>query len=133
MSKDLNSTQWADKEGRADGGQSFGPGFCIAWQRGPLVVNGERKEQNGAFIETVIAAVRDRLEFHQEGPFACKENQLAIDYLNAALVALGSRAAKREEAGVAGTHTPLGNVKADPGGPKGQPPPPPRGNTTRNV
>lgn len=88
-----------------DGGSAYGPGFCITWQRGPLVVSGERREPNGAFLETIIEAVVDRLVFLQDTKFQCEENDQALRHLGEALDALHSRTKKRVERGVEGTAT----------------------------
>ena len=54
-----------------------GVGLSIDWQDGPLGRGAERKEPNGAFVETVIDAVRQRIEFYQASRFKCRENALA--------------------------------------------------------
>lgn len=89
---------------KPNGGQTFGNGFAIAWQRGPLGRGEGRVEPNGAFVEDVIAAALERLEHYQASRFACAENAEAIDYLKAALAVLGHRTARREAQGVEGTH-----------------------------
>lgn len=106
------TTQWftgnhfSDAEGRPTGGTSYGPGFAIGWQNGPLGRGTERIEQNGAFVETIIAAAQDRLSYYQDSPFNCEENARAITHLSSALQALNERTARREEAGVEGTWSP---------------------------
>lgn len=59
---------------------------------------------NGAFVEHVIEAAVNRLEFYQSTQFRCRENALAITKLEEALLWLGSRTARREAAGTEGTH-----------------------------
>lgn len=97
-----------DPNGNPAGGITCGRGFNIAWQNGPLVdPDGERGEQNGAFVEDIIAAAYGRLTFYQQagnGKFACLENAIAIEHLEAAFEALGRRTKRREAAGVEGTH-----------------------------
>lgn len=100
----MNSYQFSDAEGNPEGGQTFGRGFTIAWQRGPLGRGEQRQEPNGAFVEDIIRAALDRLEFYQEGKFNCQENATAIQHLKAALASLESRTARREAAGTEGTH-----------------------------
>lgn len=90
--------------GMPAGGYVEGVGLRIYWQNGPLGRGEDRLAPNGAFVETVIAAARQRLDHYQGTRFACNENQLAIDALDAALVALNSRTARREAAGTEGTH-----------------------------
>jgi hypothetical protein len=87
-----------------EGGQTFGNGFAIAWQRGPLGKEAERKEPNGAFVDDIIAAAMDRLEFYQRSKFRCEENGAAINYLKGALAILKRRTERRETQGVEGTH-----------------------------
>lgn len=93
------------------GGVTEGRGFVINWQNGPLMVDGVRKEPNGAFVEDVIQAAVGRLRAYQEGPipgghgrFMCRENALAITHLQEALHWLQHRTADREARGVEGTH-----------------------------
>ncbi len=86
------------------GGTTFGNGFAIAWQNGPLGRGPEREEPNGAFVEDVITAALDRIEFYQDGRFACEENARAIEHLKLALQALESRTRRREQQQVEGTH-----------------------------
>lgn len=90
-----------------DGGVTFGAGFIISWQRGSLRNDdGSFKEPNGAFIEDIIDAAKDRLEYHQQSQFACEENAQAIAYLQQALDILNERTKRRESIGVLGSHAP---------------------------
>lgn len=91
--------------GAPDGGVSWGPGFCISWQKGPLgkMDSPERQGPNGAFVETVIAAVIGRIEEYQLSPFSCEENAEALKHLRAAAAALDRRTKRREAAGTEGT------------------------------
>lgn len=102
----ITSDHRLDGEGRPAGGDTVGLGISIQWQDGPLAFDGVRREPNGAFVEAVIAAAIDRLEFYQAGEFRCRENALAITKLEEALHWCNHRTAKREERGVEGTHTP---------------------------
>lgn len=99
--------QWKDHEGRPAGGIACGRGFAISWQNGPLGRGDDRREPNGAFVETILEAVVSRLEFYQDSPFACSENAAALRSINAALESLRSRTKRREESQTEGTH--LGN------------------------
>ncbi len=99
----VTSNHFADEAGRPIGGTTFGPGFVIGWQNGPLGRGDERKAQNGAFVEDVIAAVISRIEFYQNSPFECEENALALAHLDKALASLRSRTTKREARQVEGT------------------------------
>lgn len=96
-----------DDNGFPAGGRTTGLGITIDWQNGPLAVDGVRREPNGAFVEGVIAAAIDRIEFYQKaagGRFACRENSLTITKLEEALHWCQHRTANREKRGVEGTH-----------------------------
>ena len=90
------------------GGRTRGTGIVIDWQDGPLGRGADRKEPNGAFVEDVIAAAIDRLEFYQsasDGRFRCRENALVITKLEEALHWCDHRTQAREAREVEGTHT----------------------------
>lgn len=89
---------------RPAGGYVEGVGLRIDWQNGPLGRDADRIEPNGAFVETVIAAALQRIEYYNMGQFRCRENSLAITKLEEALMWLDSRTNRREAAGVEGTH-----------------------------
>ena len=98
-----------DGNGNPTGGYVSGTGFTITWQDGPLgrVGTDERAEPNGAFVEDVIDACRQRIVHYQtarEGRFECSENAEALTHLEAALAALDSRTKRRVNQGVEGTH-----------------------------
>ena len=107
MNQKIEGNHKVDENGFPAGGTTTGLGIQIEWQNGPLAVDGVRKEPNGAFVEGVIAAAIDRIEFYQRaanGRFACRENALAITKLEEALHWCGHRTANRESRGVEGTH-----------------------------
>jgi len=81
-----------------------GTGFSISWQNGPLGRGDERREPNGAFVETIIAAAKDRIGNYQNSQFNCKENAEAVFHLGEALRWLNERTLRRETKGVEGTH-----------------------------
>lgn len=96
-----------DKEGNPAGGLVHGTGLYICWQNGPLGRGEDRKKPNGAFVETVIAAVIQRIEYYQTASgrrFACQENEAAIQHLEVALEFLNQRTQQREARDVEGTH-----------------------------
>lgn len=104
MLQDIKSTH--NTEGGAPmGGHTEAIGLSIEWQNGALSVDGVRKDPNGCFVETVIAAALDRLEYYQSSKFACRENALAVTKLQEALHWLNHRTAAREKRGVEGTHS----------------------------
>ena len=94
---------WLDNE-NPSGGVSFGKGFTISWQNGPLGRGNERKEPNGAFVEDVIQAVIGRIEFYQASKFSCQENADALNALKQAAQRLDDRTKERETREVEGTH-----------------------------
>ena len=95
---------WMDGNGNPAGGTVEGNGIHIIWQNGPLGRTPNRVDPNGAFVETIIDIARQRLEFYQNTKFACDENALAIHALKEALEILHERTARREAAGIEGTH-----------------------------
>lgn len=104
MQQTFASENRLDENGKPAGGYVSGVGLSITWQNGPLAVDGERREPNGAFVETVIAAAVQRIEHYNETEFRCRENSLAITKLEEALHWLQHRTADREARGVEGTH-----------------------------
>jgi hypothetical protein len=93
-----------DDQGRPAGGYVRGTGIDIDWQSGPLMVDGERQEPNGAFVEDVIHGVIERIEYYQASEFHCVENAVALGHLKAAAEVLAERTRGRERRGVEGTH-----------------------------
>lgn len=104
MRSKFQSHHWSNTEGNPEGGSTFGNGFAISWQNGPLGRDAERKEPNGAFVEDVIAAAADRIEFYEASKFKCSENEEALRHLRLALEALNARTQHREKRQVEGTH-----------------------------
>ena len=95
-----------DVNGNPAGGNVSGTGLQIDWQNGPLgrPENGTRIAPNGAFVETVIAAALQRIEYYQATKFKCRENAIAVTKLEEALLWLNYRTQKREVQKVEGTH-----------------------------
>lgn len=75
------------------GGQHY-----VRFQNGAIAEHGV----NGITQEVLLAIVADRLEAFQAGPFACKENARALDYVRDAMTWLASRTKARMERGVEG-------------------------------
>ncbi len=101
------SENMVDQKGNPTSGHATGCGMKIEWQNGPLGRDGDKKECNGAQVETVIDAVKQRLEFFQAasgGRFACEENARAIELLTFANAALNKRTKDREVRKVEGTY-----------------------------
>jgi hypothetical protein len=63
----------------------------INWQDGIIGDNG----QNGAFVEDVLEAVRQRIMFFNSTKFRCRENSLAITKIEEALQWLDWRTRQR--------------------------------------
>jgi hypothetical protein len=104
MIQPFNAYNWNDTNGKPAGGFVSGAGLNIDWQNGPLKANGAIHAPSGAFVETVLAAALQRIQYYQEGEFACRENALAITKIEEALHWLAARTADRERRGVEGTH-----------------------------
>lgn len=104
MKQEIAVRNRVDANGNPAGGHVLGTGILIDWQNGPLSVDGVRRGPNGAFVEGVIEAAKQRLEHYQESKFRCSENELAIQHLEAALEWLQSRTTDREARNVEGTH-----------------------------
>jgi hypothetical protein len=95
--KTITNSFFTDDEGHPTGGNSIGSGFAIVWQNGI-------KERGGAFIEEVAEACIARLEYFQQSPFKCDENDEAIGHFKAAIAALDRRTARRVAEGTEGTY-----------------------------
>ena len=104
MKQYIRSEHYSDADDNPAGGQTSGTGIQIFWQDGPLAVAGHRAAPNGAFVEGVLQAALDRLEYYQASKFKCRENALAITKIEEALHWLNHRTADRERRGVEGTH-----------------------------
>jgi len=88
-----------------DGKTEF-PALLIRWQDGPRgqADTDELLPPNGAFVEDVIWAALQRLEFFNEGKYRDRANSLAITHLEQALQALKDRQLERSYRGVEGKH-----------------------------
>lgn len=78
-----------------------GNGVLIAFQNGPIKEAGV----NGVTQEVLLAICIDRLRSFQAGPFACRENALALTKLEEGLMWLNKRTRDRIARDVEGTHT----------------------------
>ena len=102
----MHSEHWLDTDGHPAGGCTYGSGFAISWQNGPLGSGDSKVSPNGAFIEDIIESVIDRIKFYQGSKFACEENTQAIATLKAAVLFLEQREKDRALRGVQGTNQP---------------------------
>lgn len=82
------------------------PAIYIRWQDRPRVEEGSDQllAPNGAFVEDVLWAALQRLEFFNESKFRCRENSIAITKIEEALFILKDRQLSRSERGVEGKH-----------------------------
>jgi len=71
----------------------------ILFQKGPVKEVGV----NGIFMEDLLNICRHRLECFQAGPYACRENALALTKIQEALHWLDHRTADRQARNVEGT------------------------------
>lgn len=83
---------------RAEG--DFRTGASVLFQNGPIAEN----SVNGLTQEVLLAIIIDRLQSFQKGPYACRENALALTKLEEAKHWLFSRTLERMQRGVEGTH-----------------------------
>ena len=102
---EIQTSNEVDENGDPTGGTADGIGLHIEWQNGPL--GRVPATPNGAFVDDVLEAARQRLEFYQKasnGKFACRENAISITKIEEALHWLYARRMEREKRGVQGTH-----------------------------
>lgn len=104
MKQGFKSEHWKDTNGNPAGGVSYGVGFAVSWQHGPLGRDADRIQPNGAFVEDLLGVVMDRIEYYQDSRFNCKENAEALHHLQMAAEFLDSRTQNREARQVEGTH-----------------------------
>lgn len=93
----------SDEYDNPAGGEVSGVGLSIVWQNGPLGRENQ-KEPNGAFVETVLSAALQRIQYYQDSKFKCRENAIAITKIEEALLWLDKRTRDREARNVEGTH-----------------------------
>jgi hypothetical protein len=73
----------------------------IKFQNGPILEAGV----NGISNEALLAIVEDRLLGFQSGPYACRDNAVALTKIQEAMMWLQKRTHERMARGVEGTHT----------------------------
>lgn len=112
QSEQLVTSQFTtDQDGNPTGGvtnivvphpKAIQPAATIRWQNGII---DSSDGQNGAFIEDVLEAARQRLQFFNSHPqFRCRENSLAITKIEEALQWLDWRTRQRLAQGVENTY-----------------------------
>ena len=72
----------------------------ISFQNGPIGEVGV----NGVSNEALLAVVEDRLLGFQSGPYACRDNAVALTKIQEAMMWLQKRTHERMARGVEGTH-----------------------------
>jgi hypothetical protein len=88
------ATHWPICSGGRDG-------VYLSFQDGPIATVGT----NGITHEVLLAIIADRLRSFQAGPYACRENALALTKIEEAMHWLQARTVARMRRGVEGTHT----------------------------
>lgn len=122
VNKNLEATNYVDVDNNPTGGDvilyDMYPAVSedneilkIRWQNGPRGTgendhygNPVLKEPNGAFVEDVLWAALQRLEFFNEGKYRDRANSIAITKIEEALQALKNRQLERSHRGVEGQH-----------------------------
>lgn len=75
-------------------------GLHVVFQNGPIMEAGI----NGITNEALLAVIIDRMQGFQSGPYACRENALALTKLEEAMHWMLARTRRRESDGTEGTH-----------------------------
>lgn len=79
--------------------ENHGRNCIISFQNGPIAEHGV----NGISNEALLAIVEDRLLGFQSGPYACRENAVALTKIQEAMMWLQKRTLDRVRRGVEGT------------------------------
>ena len=94
--------KWQDRKWVPTEGEDLKLVIDIRFQEGPLTHVGA----NGCQIEDVLDVLTERIRGFQRGPFACRENELAIVKLEEARLWLSQRNWTRQAQGVEGSLAP---------------------------
>lgn len=81
-------------------GADFHVPLEIAFQAGPIGVNGV----NGVTSESLLVVLIDRMRVFQSGPYACRQNALALTKMEEALMWMHARTHERMARNVEGTN-----------------------------
>ena len=76
------------------------PLACIEFQKGP---RNDPDARHGILDSDLLEIVRDRLKAFQDGPMATRENEIALQHIETALLWMAKRADDRAERNVLGT------------------------------
>ena len=82
MMQRLECSNKVDEDNNPTGGSVEGIGIEINWQDGPVGNGTKHNTANGAFVEGVIQAALQRIQFFENSKFACEENEIAADQSN---------------------------------------------------
>lgn len=89
-----------DKYSLFDDSCSIGGGIALQFQNG----SPEEVRINGITNEALMAIIIDRMQGFQAGPYACRENAIALTHMETALMWLEKRTIEREGRGVEGKY-----------------------------
>lgn len=84
--EELAIFQFVDLNGNPAGGNTYGPGISIGWQNGAVAEDGTGR--NGAAIEHVLEAARQRIKFTIDAGGGGAEYVIAFDKVSEAIAAL---------------------------------------------
>ena len=73
---------------------------CIEFQKGP---RNDPQSRHGVLDTDLLEIVRDRLSAFQKGPYATRENDMALMHIESALLWMNKRTEDRAERNVLGT------------------------------
>jgi len=114
VNKSLSATNDSDADGNPQGGDVILTAvnaagqeksvLHIIWQEGPRATrtDGTLEDPNGAFVEDVLWAALQRLEYFNESKYRDRRNSIAITKIEEALWALQDRTNERTARGVEG-------------------------------
>ena len=77
--------------------------WTLRWQPGVLDRTGGYDQPQGAFVEDLLVACKERLKFYQKSKAFCEENAEAIEYIQKAEDILVDRRLERRMKGIEGT------------------------------
>ena len=99
---DVTGFETSNNAGRFDdrGYEACFEKAIVLFQNGPIKEFGV----NGVTHEALLAIIIDRLRSFQAGPYACRDNAIALTHCEEALMWLQRRTRERIKRGVEGTH-----------------------------
>ena len=104
QSNPIRSRNYTDADGNPSSGYATGPGLSVIFQDGPRgkLPDGTLAPANAAFVEDLLVAAYQRLQFFQESKYKHDDNGKAMNLIAQAINALGNRAKERAARGVLG-------------------------------